>query len=246
MLKAMERYIFLVFRISQRRSNTGRTFFYSRAKDIYSGTKDIYEFIDELRSRTDDPNIGHDSSMKKFQDYINELFQSDDETSQGFTEWEGLRYFLFEYELNLQGDQESKVTWESFNRSNTIEHIYPQTPKDECWEKAFRSMKKENRRRLLHTLGNLLLLSKKKNSQQQNFCFDYKIKHESRFTKGAFEGYFNGSYSEIELTQYKSWSSKEILDRGIRLLEFMEQRWNFRIGDRVKKKIILKLDFLHG
>lgn len=245
LMQSMERYIFLVFRISQRRSNTGRTFFYSRAKDVFNQTKDIYELIYEIKSRTDDQNIGHDSTMKKFQDQIIELFQSDDSSSLGYTEWEGIRYLLFEYELYLQGDNENRTTWELFNRSNTIEHIYPRTPKEECWEQAFKPLNFEKRKTLLHSLGNLLLLSKKKNSQQQNFCFEYKKRHQSKFNKDIYEGYFNGSYSEIEVSQYNNWSAKEILERGLLLLTFMEKRWNITIGDNNKKISLLMLDFMN-
>ena len=56
--------------------------------------------------------------------------------------------------------------------------------------------------------------------------------------------YRYGSYSENEITQYQDWTAKEILERGIKLLEFMEKRWNFSIGDRKQKIDFLNLKFV--
>ncbi|WP_427137638.1 hypothetical protein [Psychrobacillus psychrodurans] len=51
----------------------------------------------------------------------------------------------------------------------------------------------------------------------------------------------NGSYSEIPVAQYHDWTPEYILERGIKLLEFMEKRWNLEIEDKEK---LLHLDFM--
>ena len=57
-------------------------------------------------------------------------------------------------------------------------------------------------------------------------------------------GYRYGSYSENEVTQYKDWTAKEILERGLKLLSFMKERWNISLGDREQKIDFLNLGFV--
>ena len=96
---------------------------------------------------------------------------------------------------------------------------------------------------LLHSLGNLVLLSRSKNSELQNKDFDFKKKHEDK--DGNRVGFFNGSYSEIEISNYNEWNASVILERGIKMLEFMESRWGIDFNEwEVKPIDILGLGFL--
>lgn len=82
-------------------------------------------------------------------------------------------------------------------------------------------------------------LSKPKNSLLRNNCFDQK--------KGGISnkvGYKYGCYSEIEIAQESQWTAREILLRGIQLLEFMERRWGIPLGDNKAKVKALGLDFV--
>ena len=58
-------------------------------------------------------------------------------------------------------------------------------------------------------------------------------------------GYSDGSHSEIEVSNYESWDADSILDRGLKLLEFMERRWNIKFYDEEEKAKLLFLDFLY-
>lgn len=57
-------------------------------------------------------------------------------------------------------------------------------------------------------------------------------------------GYKYGCYSEIEIAQESQWTAREILLRGIQLLEFMERRWGIPLGDNKAKVKALGLDFV--
>lgn len=72
---------------------------------------------------------------------------------------------------------------------------------------------------MLHSLGNLLLLSRSKNSELQNDDFPNKLENKNG------RGFKNGSYSEIEVSKNKNWTIKEIKERGEKMLEFMDKRW---------------------
>jgi hypothetical protein len=57
-------------------------------------------------------------------------------------------------------------------------------------------------------------------------------------------GYFNGSYSEIAVAQFKDWTPTSILDRGLAMLDFLQKRWSVSLGSRTEKLKFLDLDFL--
>jgi hypothetical protein len=80
-------------------------------------------------------------------------------------------------------------------------------------------------------------LAHHKNVSLSNECFEEKKKA----ADGA-SGYFNGSYSEIEVAQQADWTADSILARGVRMLEFMEARWHISLGAPEMKKILLGLD----
>ena len=50
--------------------------------------------------------------------------------------------------------------------------------------------------------------------------------------KGADNGYFNGSYSEIEISKNESWTALDIYERGKRMLEFIEKRWDINFEEQ--------------
>lgn len=252
LFKSAENFIFLVFRLSQRPSNTKNSHFYRLSNMLYfahdfwgGGSTDIDKVIGNISwleqgYNGDEEYVGW-FDLEKFESYIKELAQKD----QGFYSWNGLRYFLYEYELHLQDKAKgnTKINWTDFNKrkkEDTIEHIYPQTPKDNCWKEAFKTSDKKGKKALLNSLGNLLLLCQSKNSELQNKCFSYKKSHKNREDNET--GYYNGSYSEIEVSTFENWTAKEITERGMRMLKFLENRWNVDMKDwGIEKNTLLNL-----
>lgn len=240
LLKAMDRYVFLVFKLFQSRQHMGKNLFYAKAKGVYE-TGDIWELKRLIETRTDSDTKEYDLNL--FQSYLSEIFQNVKD-KKGYYAWNGIHYFLYEYELFLQGNEEPKITYESFVKRNSVEHIFPQSASDECWQIAFDSYANEQRVKLKNSLGNLLLLSVPKNASLQNKCFDYKRRHAIPGNQDEFKGYFNGSHSEIQVNAYTDWTAKEILERGIKMLSFLERRWEVRLGNFEQKKKLLFIDFL--
>ncbi len=241
LLKAMDRYVFLVFKIYQSRKHMGRNYFYGLAHDVYNKKTDIYDLRGIIGRRTEEDTKEYD--LKLFSKYLNEILLNVTD-KKGYYAWNGIHYFLYEYELFLQGKEEQKIIYEKIKR-DSVEHIYPQKPTADCWVKPFEKFRNERKVKLKNSLGNLLLLSIKKNAQLQNNCFDYKKRHKATGRVDEFKGYFNGSHSEIAVNVYSEWTSKEILERGIKMLDFLEKRWEVNLGNFDQKKKLLFLDFLH-
>ena len=59
------------------------------------------------------------------------------------------------------------------------------------------------------------MLSSKKNSKASNKAF-----------KDKKEIYSSGSFSEIEVSKYDKWTTKEIDERSEKILDFVNERWH--------------------
>ncbi|WP_163931402.1 DUF262 domain-containing protein [Paraferrimonas sp. SM1919] len=234
LLTMAERYNFTLFTLSQRRSNTGDTEFFGMARQLLVGDISIDSIIVEADSwieRYYDPH--------RFEQHIAEKYELG---LGGFYRWDGLRYFLFEHEQYLQerGKQSaSKLCWNGLTQKKkdhvTIEHIFPQTPTDPYWVERFGELTQEQTEFVAHSLGNLLPLSRAKNASLQNDSFDLKKNN------GQGVGFYNGSVSENEVAQYGEWTPIAIKERGMALLDFMEERWGITLGDTDFKLQLLHL-----
>ncbi|MFN4365420.1 DUF262 domain-containing protein [Chryseobacterium hispalense] len=204
---------------------------------IHSGEKTISDLIKQLDNKINEFLKQEDLSSK-----IAEVFRNPG----GFYYWDGIRYFLFEYELSLKEKSKAKkykINWDEYIDEQddyiTVEHIYPQTPQKDCWTKVFNKYGIKERRALKNSLGNLVPLSKPKNSSLQNKCFIDKINNDHNYV-----GFRYGSYSENEISGLSEWTPTSIKERGIKLLKFMEKRWGLDFENDDNRIDILNLNFL--
>ncbi len=256
LFKAIERFIFITFRLSRAYSTYRNSEFYNAARELIEGNLSVYDIINKLELNMAYCFYTNEESEKGesffdytyFQKFIEKKFKS--ESSHGFYDWNGLRYFLYEYEMDKvrkRGSQ--KIDWKLFIKGEkdkvSIEHIFPQTPDKKCWKKAFKGIDNNKLKYMSGTLGNLLPLSQSINSSLQNDCFKDKIKAKYNDKgKKIRQGYDDGSHSEIEVSKYGDWDANAILDRGIILLNFMEDRWNVKFENKEAKTKLLFLDFM--
>jgi hypothetical protein len=167
----------------------------------------------------------------------------------GFYEWEGIRYLLFEYNLSLQERSKTdrpKIFWPEFTENIkdyiTVEHIYPRQARRSYWTSRFKGMSTKQRAALRDSLGNLLPLSKPKNSSLSNRPFPEKVDGK----KDHVVGYRYGSYAENEVAKESEWTPAHILRHGLAMLDYMERRWGIELGSGADKKRMLGLDFMSG
>lgn len=244
--QSIERFIFIAFRLNSYMATYRSSEFYNAARDLDRGETDIEEIRSQLNERLA-YSFNEDGSFR-LDDFYNAL-RKRFESGAGYYSWPALRYFLFEYELGLlSGSRQKKVDWDDLLKSErdtvSIEHIYPQTETLE-WAACFEAVSPESRKRYSATLGNLLILSQAINSSLQNDSFEDKKK--PKFSSSGVKlrnGYSDGSHSEIEVAQNESWGPKQIEDRGIALLRFMERRWEFRFKDDADRERLLFLNLV--
>lgn len=248
LLAEIERFIFIVFRLSRAQSNYRNSSYYNATKDLYYGDISVDDILIMFKEDTKWTNNDNGSfKYSYFRDYIYRKFKSG---GTGFYGWNGIRYFLFEYEEDLMVKRnQPKISWSYFINSEkdkvSIEHIYPQTADAECWRAKFSELSEEQCKFYNGTLGNLLPLSSSINSSLQNDCFEDKknlIMDENNTVKR--NGYSNGSYSEQEVAMEENWGPDQIEARGIKLLSFMERRWKIDFGDEIQKRDLLHLNLI--
>lgn len=252
LFKAIERFIFITFRLSRAFSSFRNSEFYRAARHLRNKELTIEDIALSLNERMNYCFYAREDSEETyfnytyFQKFIEKKFKS----GGGFYNWNGLRYFLFEYEMDKVRQRGSqKIDWKLFVKSEkdrvTIEHIYPQTPTDKCWKEGFKNHKKSQQAFFQGTLGNLLPLSQSINSSLQNDCFQGKKNAKyNAVNEKIRQGYSDGSHSEIEVSAYTDWNPDNILDRGYKLLQFMEKRWYLKFENNHKMAELLFLDFL--
>jgi uncharacterized protein DUF1524 len=242
----IERFIFIVFRMTLARANYRSSEFYNAARAVDRHEMDlqtISEKLDDSLSYTVNKEDGvlqniefHSLLLKKFA------------SGNGYYGWSGLRYFLYEYELSLLlQSRQKKVDWNDLLKTErdkiSIEHIYPQT-ETPAWASLFSAVNVANRRYYSASLGNLLLLSRSINSALQNESFIEKKR--ARYDlegRKIRNGYLDASHSEIEVSQNSSWGPEQIRIRGLQLLRFMEKRWDFSFENDEQREKLLFLGF---
>ena len=246
--KEIERFVFVVFRLTGARSNYRSSEFSNAVRAIDRGDMDLAELKERLRYRmrftfTDE---GHYANNEFYW-----LLQKKFEDGQGYYDWSGLQYFLYEYELDLlSNSRQKKVDWVDLLKAPkdkiSIEHIYPQS-ETTAWKPAFKGIRKKERKAYCNSIGNLLLLSSAINSSLQNDSFADKKKPKcNRDGKKLRNGYADGSHSEIEVSHYEDWGPDEIRKRGMRLIRFMEKRWDICFEDDKAREEILFIGSADG
>lgn len=229
---AVERFIFICFRLGYFNATFRSSEYYRASRSIYRMEMNIDDLINDINETTD-ANIEY--ALPNFITKIEKHFDN----KGGFYYWNSIKYFLYEYEYQLaKKNNLDKVSWEMFTKTEkdkvSIEHILPQTPTKYYWRNQFRQFSNKEIELLSCAIGNLLPLSQSINSALQNDSFEDKKapKNDGR------RGYQNGSHSEIEVAQENDWTAKCIYQRSKKLLEFMENRWKFCFKSDQLNKLI--------
>lgn len=253
LFQAIERFIFVTFRLSRAFSTYRNSEFYRAARQLRNNELSIDTIIERLNERMDYCFYSPEESEETYFDYtyFQKFIEKKFKSGGGFYNWNGLRYFLYEYEMEKVRQRGSqKIDWKLFVKGEkdkvSIEHIYPQTPDNKCWKESFKDYKKQERHYFQGTLGNLLPLSQSINSSLQNDCFvDKKKPKYNDKTEKIRQGYSDGSHSEIEVSNYPDWNADTILERSIKLLDFMEKRWDLKFESETAMAELLFLDFMY-
>lgn len=137
--------------------------------------------------------------------------------------WNGLSYFLYEYNESISIYNAAKIEWYKVN-TTSIEHVLPQSNQREYWKTAFEGyLGTHKESNIINSLGNLLMLSSgSENSSLKNYS--YPVKREMDIETKKFS-YVDGSRSAREISEKRHWTPKEVYERSITLLNFLHDNW---------------------
>lgn len=245
-LNLIERFIFIEFKLCQTKRNYRDSEFYNFARAFDKKEKTLDNLNLRLESLISlSKNLDGSFKIDYFYNYLKKLFSNS--PRMGYKSWHGIRYFLYEYELSLlSGSRQKKVSWDDLLKKTrdriSIEHICPQTLTAE-WLEKFGGIEEKDDYKYQGSIGNLLLLSSSINSSLQNDNFNMK-KDPKYNEKGEKirNGYSDGSHSEIEVSKYPDWTPDAIKERGMKLLKFMEKRWEIDFKDENEMEKLLFLN----
>lgn len=230
--EAIERFIFICFRLGNFNASFCSSDYYRASRSLYLNEMTLEDLVADIVETTD-ANIEY--AIPNFVTKIEKHFSND----RGFYDWNSIHYFLYEYETSLaQKNNIDRIgSWEMFTKTKkdkvSIEHILPQTPSKYYWQNQYRQFTDEEVEMLAGALGNLIPLSQRVNSSLQNDSF-----YDKKTTKAGRRGYENGCHSEIEVAKYNDWTAENIYTRSKKLLEFMENRWEFSFNSKQLDKLV--------
>ena len=208
----------LIFRliVLEKYAHTGVSWTYSTAAEVMSGQLNLNKTIDNLKEI-----INYYCPDQKLKSSLLDK-------ERNFYDWNGIRFFLYEYEKDLVEKQKQPkiaVPWNVYyklRKEDSIEHILPKgenTLKRSYWKKRFTQ---NNFELYKNNLGNLTLSSW--NSSYSNKGFDEKKGGPNALPKEKAYRNSNWCY-ERELTQYPELTKKQIEERTSELVEFAVIRW---------------------
>lgn len=208
-LKSLELFSFRVFLWEGKRSNAGLSKFYRWSDDIFSDKHRIGSITEWVYG-----TINWYSNENSFRKSLKEDFYN-------WYQWRRLlKYTLFEYELWLlerEGKGNTpKLAWNDLTDA-TIEHIFPQNPKENSlWVKVWSG---ESAKKYLHDISNLVLT--KDNSHYLNFDFNRK-----KGSSGVGHCYSNSDIrQERKIAEFEEWTAESCIKRRKELESWIISRW---------------------
>ena len=206
-LELCECFAFRVYRLGNRRGNTGQSRLYRTGYEHFKNS-DFGQTEYRLRWF-----VHHYFSDARFEG----SFSEDDNYWYG---WSGLKYFLYEYE-QYKADERGimvRMPWEELVRKkDTIEHILPQTmDRGGYWQARFST---EEHQHWVHDIGNLTLTYD--NSSLSNRPF------KSTGNRGGKKEMYATSIllTEQEIAGFEDWTVEAIRQRREEIKQWAEQRW---------------------
>jgi hypothetical protein len=150
----------------------------------------------------------------------NQFAEMFDRMGVNWYQWNGLKYFLYEYELYHAEEYREPpgITWKALweVKRNTIEHILPQTPSHTYWQERFTP---EQIQRWTNDLGNLTLT-------YDNSSLGNKPFPEKRGRVDLDNCYASSNiFIEQELARHEDWTEAQIIERREKLKTWAIQRW---------------------
>ncbi len=211
-LRQFEAFVFRVYRVVRRRSNTGGSHMNWLAHQVHGGHLAFDDLVQELRSLTLEW-----ASVDRFRQELSGTY------CYGSLSTRTIKYLLAQYEEKLRRDAGERMTLplaDILSSEYETEHILPQHPAGGLDEKEMTAHQE-----IVHRLGNLTIASKQCNQIIGNRPFEEK--RDGRGEPGYEKCCYRNSILHVQknLAKYDEWNESTIQGRGSAIIDFAMERW---------------------
>ncbi|HNT24178.1 MAG TPA: DUF262 domain-containing HNH endonuclease family protein [Anaerolineales bacterium] len=212
-VQLLEKFTFRVFTLKRTRSNAGQTALFRLGYQFYYGQGEEW-LLEEI------------AQLLVLYSSQDEFAKAWEDEKRNWYDWNGINYFLYEFEHHLAEGRAIEMTWEviaSRSRATSIEHILPQTPTDPAWLGRFSP---EKRQRWTNDYANLTLTFD--NSKLGNLRFETK-----KGAPGQKGTYANSPlFVEKDIARYADWDEAALLERRGQIKNWALERWHVEVTPR--------------
>jgi uncharacterized protein with ParB-like and HNH nuclease domain len=214
LLDYIEKFVFRVFLIGNKRSDAGINALYKLAFEVFNNKKSVLEAKEEIKKLTLF-YVGNDELRRKLKsiNFYNEHSSKD------------IKYIFYNYEVYLRKKVKENIELsikDVLGKNYSIEHILAQNLKEEDRPEELKD--EEAFKEYVNKLGNLVLCSSSWNSSMGNKPFKYK----SRCENDNDKCYENSLLRcQKELAKYDKFSKNEIEERENKLINWIMDEWSF-------------------
>lgn len=213
LINEIERHNFVVYLLCGKQADTNRPEILRYINQFFRGniTKDNLKYI------ITNLIIKH-LSFENIHNHIHNNHQK----NMKFHDWKGIKYLMWNYENYLKNN--SEINFEDYTNFNTS-LIFPdlygfgvQFPN------VTRNRYGDDLKTLTYSLGNITISKRKNNPLNFNNLKPLLLK---------------GSASDKEIYNYNEWTDENIYNRGLKILNFIENHWKIKIGNESQKRNLL-------
>lgn len=213
LLSLIERHNFLTYLLFGKQADTNRVQIMRLINQYYRGTITKDKLKIEI--------INFTSKHIDFEN-LNNHIHNNRQRNMKFFDWNGIRYLLWNYEAELQNKKTNEI--EEISKF-FIDLIFPDNYGFGVqYPNVTRNRYGDNLDTLKYSLGNVTF------TKRTNKALPYLQ------LRPLLQ---NGSYTDKEIAMFLDWTDTNILLRGLKILTYIENRWNISIGNEQEKRRLL-------
>jgi len=216
LLSRVERHNFCVYLLFGKQADANRPTFWRLANRYFRSDASYGEIMNTIEGKT--------KEHMSYENIFNHI-HSNRQSNYRFLDWNGCKYFFWEWEEFLRDENERLI--KEYTKAE-LDCIFPRVRKDQMHNSFIqvrRSRDYENTEKFTYSLGNITL------TKLNLTIYDYYKMRTKLYT---------GGYDNQKIARdYEEWTDQSILTRGLELLNFLENHWEVSIGDDNQKKRLL-------
>ncbi len=201
-LLEVERHNYCVYLLAGKQADTNRAKFSRTINKFLRQDKEHNQVVELIKDKTDE--------WLNWGNIFNHIHRSR-ANNKRFYDWNGSKYTFWEWEQFLKGESESVLSDYSKAETYLIFSDNDSHYGDASYADIRKGRKRDSILKLIYSLGNISIYTKGRTPNSYPKVREQMLK---------------GSYSDVEIAKsFNMWTDNTILLQGLKILNFIEQRW---------------------